>query len=293
MRGWPAALIVLCAATAACRTGPQEIPDRPWKAADGSAGTALQPAAADGQPARSTKPLEGKLRTPYTLKAGKKASLALYALEGEAVVPAWAAPAADPGAVRDDDLLTTWSCSRVDPARPCAISIVLPEEAQVHVIRIFPGAGTSREEFRAHARPKVIGVHTDAGWAEARIKRGWDFRHILLPAGNVTRTVTLEVLKVRPGRVDAGLHLAEIEIIGVSGEARAPLEIEPRAAAVHLDGPAWSAGEGESAHVAAAGFIDLVDGKGSARRLLRGTGLVGEPGDRFFLVENLTAVDCP
>jgi hypothetical protein len=170
---------------------------------------------------------------------------------------------------------------------------VLPEEAEVHVIRIFPGAGASHEEFKAHARPKVLRVHTDAGWAEARIKRGWDHRHILLPAGIVTRTVTLEIAKIRPGRSDSIVHAAEIEIFGITGKARGPLEIEPRAATVHLDGAAWRTGDEESISIAAPGFIELVDGKGGRRRLLRGTGLMGETGDRFFLVENLTAADCP
>jgi hypothetical protein len=289
-----AVLIGLCLCAPACKAGDKEVPERPWKAADGAAGTMLQTAGGrEGQPARSAVPLDGKLRTPYTLRAGKKASLALYALEGEVVTPSWAEPGTDPAAVRDDDLRTTWSCSRVDQTRPCALSIVLPEEAEVHVIRIFPGAGTSHEEFRAHARPKLVRVHTDAGWADARIKRGWDHRHVLLPAGVVTRTVTLEIVKVRPGASDAAVHAAEIEIFGITGKARGPLEIEPRAAIVHLDGAAWKTGEVESTSIASPGFIDLVDGKGGRRRLLRGTGLAGETGDRFFLVENLTAADCP
>ncbi|MBW2260538.1 MAG: hypothetical protein JRG91_01090 [Deltaproteobacteria bacterium] len=290
----PAVLIALCVGVVACKAGRKEVPERPWKAADGAAGSILQSAGVpDGQPTRSATPLGGKLRTPYTLKAGRKASVALYALEGEAVTPSWAAPGSDPAAARDDDLRTSWSCSRIDEARPCAISLVLPEEAEVHVIRIFPGAGASHEEFKAHARPKVIRVHTDAGWAEARIKRGWDHRHILLPAGIVTRTVTLEIAKTRPGRSDSIVHAAEIELFGITGKARGPLEIEPRAATVHLDGAAWKTGDEESISIAAPGFIELVDGNGGRRRLLRGTGLMGETGDRFFLVENLTAADCP
>jgi hypothetical protein len=291
MSRWATALLVLCLGTTACRQGKREMPERPWKAADGAAGTVLETGGVEGRPAHGGPPLPGKLRTPYTLKAGKKASLKLYALEGEAVTPAWAS-GSDPAAVRDDDLRTSWSCPHAGASSPCAISIVLPEEAEVHVIRLFPGAGTSHEEFRAHARPKLIRVHTDMGWAEARIKRGWDHRHVLLPAGVVTRTVTLEIAKVRPGRSDSAVHVAEIEIFGVTGQARGPLEIEPRAAAVRLDGAAWSAGDRETTWIASPGFIELVDGKGGRRRLLRGTGLHGEPGDRFFLVENLTAVDC-
>ncbi len=288
----PTFLILLCLGAAACKAGDREVPERPWRAADGAAGSPLPASPAGGGPGTVTTPLPGKLRTPYTLKAGKKASLALYALEGEAVTPGWAAPGSDPGAVRDDDLLTSWSCARSE-ARPCAVSIVLPEEAEVHVIRLFPGTGTSLEEFRAHARPKTIRVHTDAGWAEARIKRGWDYRHVLLPAGIVTRTVTLEIASTRPGRVDSAVHASEIEIFGITGTARGPLEIEPRAAIVSLDGTAWKAEEAGSTSIASPGFIDLVDGKGGRRRLLRGTGLAGEPGDRFFLVENVSAVDCP
>ncbi len=293
MRNLAAVLLALCAGAAACKAGEGEVPERPWKVADGAAGTPLPASPAGDGPAISTVPLAGKLRTPYALKAGKKASLALYALEGEAVTPSWAAPGSDAAAVRDDDLLTSWSCSQDDATRPCAISIVLPEEAEVHVIRFFPGAGASFEEFRAHARPRVVRVHTDAGWAEARIKRGWDYRHILLPAGIVTRTVTLEVASTRPGSSDSSVQAAEIEIFGITGKARGPLEIEPRAATVRLDGAAWRAGDEESTSIAATGFIELVDGKGGRRRLLRGTGLSGEPGDRFFLVENLSAVDCP
>jgi hypothetical protein len=290
---WRAAALIACLCALGCGQKDREVPERPWSAADGAAGTALQTAAADQGPSRGGPPLGGKLRTPYALKAGKKASLKLYALEGEVQVPAWASPGSDPAALRDDDLHTSWWCSRLDEARPCAVSVVLPEEAEVHVIRIFPGAGSSHEEFRAHARPKLVRVHTDAGWAEARIKRGWDHRHVLLPAGIVTRTVTLEIVKTRPGRQDPEVHAAEIELFGITGKARGPLELEPRAATVHLDGAAWKAGEQESTSIASAGFIELVDGKGGSRRLLRGTGLAGEPGDRFFLVENLTAAHCP
>jgi hypothetical protein len=241
---------------------------------------------------RARSPLGVKLRAPYSLKAGKKASLALYALEGTAMTPSWAEAGADPAAARDDDLLTSWSCTRSGEARPCGLGLALPEEAEVHIIRLFPGAGTSHAEFRAHARPRKVRVHTDMGWADASVKRGWDHRHILLPAGIVTRTVAIEILETRPGRTDSSVHVAELELFGVSGKARGPFEIEPRAAIVRFESRAWKDEDEELATVTPS-FVELADGRGGARRLVRGTGLAGRPGDRFMLVERATGMHCP
>lgn len=294
MRRLEVMLALACLALPWCKGKSGDLPDKPWAA------ETPRPAAASEEPGldRSSNPISGKARTPYTLRAGKKASLALYAIEGVAEIPDWGAAGSSPGAVRDDDLLTAWTCTQSDDARPCAISLVLPGEAEVHIIRLFAGSGASREQFGAHARIKSVRVHTDAGWADGRIKRGWDHRHIILPAGIRTRSVTIEVTRIRPGSMDRAVHLADLEVFGITGKQRAPLEIEPRAALVRCGDGMWEdvePGPEEEADTSVAGecFVELADGQGGARRILRGTGLVGDPGDRLFLVERTASTFCP
>jgi hypothetical protein len=96
------------------------------------------------------------------------------------------------------------------------------------------------------------------------------------------------------------VHVPEIEVFGISGMARGPLEIEPRAAIVRFEEQMWNdeeaadeETEGPETSRTTGCFIEMADAKGEARRILRGTGLVGSPGDRLFLVERTSSMHCP
>jgi hypothetical protein len=209
--------------------------------------------------------------------------LHLYSLEASAALPPWAASAGDPGATRDDDLLTAWSCPMGD-GKPCAVAFAFPAPVEIRALRLFAGSG-ARLDHKAHGRPRKVRLHSDEGWVEGELKDRLDHQHLAFESGVRTRALVLEVLTAYPGKKQKDVTLAEVEILGVSGTRRAPLQLNPSTAIFRLDG---SSG-GKHGTLA---WIEEVDGMGSARRVMRGTAVHGRSDDRFLLVGNLVYLDC-
>jgi hypothetical protein len=112
-----------------------------------------------------------------------------------------------------------------------------------------------------------------------------------------TRSLTVEVEDVFAGKEDDEITISEIEVFGTRGKRRAPLDIDVRSAVVRFDSAAWGRSGGGAAGTAAdvkaaSSWIEIVDGKGGARRLFKGTGIVGLHGDCYLLVEKITGASC-
>jgi hypothetical protein len=213
-------------------------------------------------------------------------------------VPVWASGEEDVGKARDGDLLTAWTCT--PGAKPCAIGLVFAETVRIKLIRLFPGSGGSEEEFLAHARIGQVAVHTDEGRFEIELEPGRSHRHILVPEGVVTRGLAIEVVSTFPGSKDSMVVVPDIEVFADSGPRRPPLDLDPRRAIVSFEARRWTTeweknaitGETNPHILASASWIEMVDAKEGRRRILYGTGLVGEPGGRFLLVEQVARASC-
>src|SRR5690606_6763363 len=112
-----------------------------------------------------TAALPGKTKVEGNLGFRLEDVAGLYAIEGAAVTAEWSAPGSgDPSLVRDDDLLTAWTCTPT-PDATCAVGLSLAAEAEITALRFFATAGPDWRDHRAHPRPKKIRVHTDKGFA--------------------------------------------------------------------------------------------------------------------------------
>jgi hypothetical protein len=144
----------------------------------------------------------------------------------------------------------------------------------VRAIRIVVGRGKVRE-FR---------LHTDAGVATVAPLPNAKPRYIVFDPPVSTATLALEA--VRPGSV----RLAEVEIYGEDGQARAPWTFDPTSAAVIAAEP-WHAFEG-SWRLGRYVCLAVLDATVRPRCLFRGTAMYGRRGDRFVLQEAIHATTC-
>jgi hypothetical protein len=254
---------------------------------------ALPPPPAASPAAAADKPLGVTLEALGSLDVKKVPEPGLYALDAEAAAPDGFAPSSQPSAARDDDLLTAWTCTPEAGGKTCALKLVFPEPAKVLLVRIFASSASSKKSFQDHGRAKVLRLHTDAGWAEAEIKDGWDFRHVRFESPVTTKSLTVEIREVYAGKSDGEVFVAELEAFGLSGGRRPPLEIDPCGTVTRFDSIQWGSGGGDSTNIhASPSWIEIVDGEGGARRLLRGTFLTGRKGDRYLLVEDVISAAC-
>ncbi|MEM9453568.1 MAG: hypothetical protein AAGF11_05285 [Myxococcota bacterium] len=207
----------------------------------------------------------------------------LQALAGAIEVPEWS----DPGQgtarmVRDDDLRTAWVCE-LAPEQSCAIGIHFPRTAEVDAIRLF--AATPAKQ--SYARPKVVRIHTDEGWAEAKLANEDGLWSVQLGEPVRTRNLTVEVMEAYD---DAPVHLAELEIYGRNGTPRPPLTIDLSRRVVSFQTPVWR--KKSRTHTAGKAFAEQVDVDGRLRRLFPGTALIGRPGARLLLLERADWSTC-
>lgn len=231
---------------------------------------------------------ERKLRFPG--KAGETMSFSLkrlselYALTGAVEVPEWSHPGEGPPRLtRDDDFRSAWVCDP-DEETSCAIGLHFPEISEVEIIRLYaatPGGKT------ASARPSLVRVHTADGWAEARLSdddRPW---HFILGEPIGSRNVVLEIVDTHG---EGPVHLAELEVYGPSGPARAELRLDPTRAVTTFESTPWR--KKLRTHYAKTAYIEQVDVDGRLQRLFPGTALIGRPGDRMMLVEHTDWTTC-
>lgn len=231
---------------------------------------------------------EHKLRFPG--KAGESMGFSLdrlsklYALAAAVEVPEWSTEGDGPSRLtRDDDLRTAWVCDP-EEGRSCAIGLHFPQVSEVEIIRLYAAEPGGKV---ASARPSLVRVHTNEGWVEARIgddDRPW---HVVFGEPVTTRNLILEVLETHG---DGPVHLAELEVYGLSGEARPPLRLDPDRTVVTFDGSPWR--RKLRTHYATPSFIEEVDVHGRLQRRFPGTALVGREGDRMMLVEHTSWVTC-
>lgn len=138
------------------------------KAAGADGGGAAGPVAPDDLARAST-------AAPVTAKGQDHLGFKLdelgkqYALAGVVRTPSWGdAGNGTLAVVRDDDIDTTWSCN-ADGTRVCALGLAFTEPVELTAVRLFAAAGPKWNTYKAHARPKKVRVHTDAGWVEAKL----------------------------------------------------------------------------------------------------------------------------
>jgi hypothetical protein len=236
-------------------------------------------------PAKATEQLEGEVVTQEALRVPKDQPANVYGLKGGVGTPDWGIEGNDPYYSRDDDLLTAWICTPTGE-KPCALGVAFPEPAKVHMVRIFGSAGPTHDDHLAHARPKTLRIHTDAGFLEGTIEDGRDMRYVVLPEPVQTSSVTVEVVEIYEGETDQAVHIGEIEVFGSEGGKREPYEFDAGKTLIRFDKAAWSGLSNVTFT-----WIEQIDGKGGTRRLFRGTGLVGNKGDRLWLVERLKSID--
>jgi hypothetical protein len=162
----------------------------------------------------------------------------------------------------------------------------LSKKSTVNGLRVFFAQKTP--DGKGAARPRVIRVHTDGGWVEAKIDKIDRLHHLRFNPPLTTRGLALEVRAVAPTpEGHRAVALAELEVFGSGGQPRPALELDPRVTITTTDRSRfWLEGK------ASVAWIEVVDGKGGRRRLLNGTEVIGNAGDRFLLVRTLVGVDC-
>ncbi|MCH9684302.1 MAG: hypothetical protein K0V04_22905 [Deltaproteobacteria bacterium] len=208
----------------------------------------------------------------------------LYALAGAVEVPEWSDTGhGPPRIVRDDDLRSSWSCT-LAPDQTCAIGIHFPNEADVEVLRLQL---RSPAEDPKYARPRRIRVHTGPGWAEATVPNEDGPWHLALGEPITTRNLSVEIIETHG---EGAVHIAELEVYGRRGSPRAPLELQPDRRVVSLREPVWS--RRSRTHTASTGFVEEVDVDARLRRVIEGSALFGQRGDRLMLVERLLWTTC-
>ncbi len=213
----------------------------------------------------------------------------VYALAGALEVPAWSAVSeGSPRLLRDDDLDTAWTCIPSGEER-CALGMHFPAAAKIHSLRLFGGA----IEFETYPRPKRIRVHTELGFTDVLLadNNAPQFLEFVEPV--LTRNVILEVLEIFPGTAkEPKIHIADLEVFGVSGTAREPLVIDPATTIAVSAGSPWSKAT-RSTYNRNEMFLHWVDESGAMHRFMEGTALRGRAGDRLLLVERVSGQsDC-
>lgn len=212
----------------------------------------------------------------------------VHALAGAIEIPEWAAPGdGDTRAMRDDDFGDSWSCTP-DPQRKCAVGVHLATPAQVKAVRIY-GLAPGPKALSEGRRIAKVRLHTDEGWADAELPDEISFGYVLLGKPVTTRSVIVEVLETR-GRDKLPIRIADLEVYGIGGTARDPIELDPARTIVRDDGPTWTKGHDGWTHGAA--FLELLADDGTTRRVMPGTAIYGHAADRIQLVEMLDWTDC-
>ena len=213
----------------------------------------------------------------------------LYALAAAPAVPSWGASSSgDAAAIRDDDLRTTWACE-TGGDKPCVVGVAFAERSSVKAIRFFGASGPNWRDYKGAGRIKKARIHTDGGHYELGFKDGAQHHYVVFDAPIDTQTVTLEVLELHKGNKTQTAHVAELEVYGGSGPKRPPLDLDPAQMFVTFETEAWK--EGSAGGTIRLAFLE--DARGAAaQRLMRGTALYGNKGDRYLLVEKLFGTDC-
>jgi hypothetical protein len=259
-------------------------------------GMGMVPTAIDVGTARPPGPLErARLKLTYVTKDARHMGFNLrtlaetYALAGAVEVPEWS----DPGEgdlldTRDDDLDTGWRCT---PSREttCAFGIHFPEPATVTMVRLW-AMGPTSDGPKSHPRLEEIRIHTDEGYSDVLYADEEDFAFAIFGRPITTRQLTIEVVAVHEGKKSAALSLGDIEVFGEAGAAREPLVLDPSIAVVRPGGDAWR--KTGMTHVLERSFVDLVRPDGTLRRFAPGSALLGRPGDRIVLLEQLLQTVC-
>lgn len=211
----------------------------------------------------------------------------LRALAGALEVPAWAVEGeGEVGRMRDDDLRTAWTCE-LDPYKPCALGMHLGDDAQLQAVRLF--AAAEGKAFDKQPRPAKVRIHTDDGWVDVELPDVRDYVYVVFGKPIATTAVTIEGLEYHgPKRGD--LQVAEVEIYGLGGTAREPLELDPSKMVVQLDTPAWS--KERDAWSRGASFLERLADDGTHTRVMPATAIFGHRDDRIQLVEHLDGTDC-
>lgn len=292
---WTLFLGILSACDA---TPPSDEPSAPAVPADASpskgAEVVADPTPTPPPPAEAVSLLRAEKKLPFIAKGSTNlgfkidALARIYALEGTMEVPEWGATGSDDvAALRDDNLATQWSCSGTGDRR-CVVGIHFAEPAMVHAVRVYAG-GTTRAEFERSPRPRVVRIHTEAGYADANFIDTRDFQYAILGRPAETRNLAFEVLDLF-GPSAPPLRIAELEVYGSRGPRRPELAIDPRATYVGYEGAPWTQ-RGED-HTAQPSIVHVVNGDEPPRPFLPGSALLGHPSDRFLLLENLQAGTC-
>lgn len=213
----------------------------------------------------------------------------VYALAGALEVPAWsAASQGSPRLLRDDDLDTSWTCVPSGEER-CALGMHFPAAAKIHSLRLFGAA----MEFETYPRPKRVRVHTELGFTDVLLadNNAPQFMEFVEPI--VTRNVVIEILEVFPGTAkEPKIHLADLEVFGVSGTAREPLALDPATTVAVSAGAPWHK-DARATFSRTEMFLHWIDESGAMHRFMEGTALRGRAGDRLLLVERVSGQsDC-
>jgi|GEM_PF-1229303 len=292
-------------------------PAAPPAAHEGAdAPAAKTPAAAEPEPGsapaaeesadslRADAPLSVGAKAVRSLGFRNKALVGMYALKASVRTPSWGESGESVASTRDDDLLTAWRCTATE-TRPCAVELQLPEESSVVALRLYGAAGTrgadvepakqtvSWPNYKAHPRPAKIRVHTRAGYVDATLKDGADDRYLVFESPVSTDVVTVEVTDLHAGKKNAELRLAELEVFGTTGTARAPLSLDPERTYVRYETTPWGGSSIRQVFLEEAGDT-------GRRRLMRATALYGTntgvpapvAASRYLLVERMFKTTC-
>lgn len=211
----------------------------------------------------------------------------LTALEAAAAIPEWGATSHGAQLVRDDDILTAWTCERGEGSR-CAIGLAFADEVELHALRLYAAAGPDWKAYSQNPRLQTVRVHTDAGADSAQIADGAGHRYLVFGKPVKTKTVTLEIIDTQGG--SGPIHVAEIEAFG-KGAARAPLDVDPSRAYVNFVNGDWKR-YADGQHVVRQAFLEFDRDGDPPLRFMRGTALYGLPGDRFWLIERMHKTSC-
>jgi len=212
-----------------------------------------------------------------------------YALDGTPKTADFSAAGSEAGLTRDDNLDSGWTCTAAAD-KTCAVGLSIGKAADVTAVRIYAAAGLAWRDYQGAARPKTVRVHTDAGYVEAKLKDGANHRYVIFDAPISTTSVTVEVVDTY-GKKPTAIHVAELEVYGTSGPKRAGFDLDPAAAFVEWETSAWKEKAGGAMTIRQA-FVSERLPDGAKRRILRGTAMHGNKGDRFILIEKLFGGTC-
>jgi hypothetical protein len=209
---------------------------------------------------------------------------AVYALAGAIEVPPWSAPhEGGPRTMRDDDIDTAWTCVPSGEDR-CAVGMHFPSVAKAHSIRLF----AATQDFEFYPRPKRVRVHTEAGFTDVLLADTNAPQFIEFAEPVVTRNLIIEVLEVFPGSAkEPKIHITDLEVFGVAGVAREPLELDPSTAVVVPTISPWRKAA-RATYDRTEMFVHWTDSEGNLHRLVEGTALRGRKGDRLLLIERVS-----